>query len=186
MGMKSFEEHLAQGRLTESAIVRWLRSKGHGVITVYEIEHHTGKGPRYLAPANTYVAPDILAFTKDGPVLWVEAKHKTVFSWHRITGRWVTGIDKRHYGEYLKVAEHSGLDVYIMFYHQSEIPDSRDLQNGCPFNCPVGLFGQRLEYLSRNINHTSDRWGSSGMVYWAHKTLIQMATPEEMSQVGAA
>lgn len=169
-----FETNLQQGRLTETAIVKWLRARGNGVVTVYEIEHHTGKGPRYFAPTKAYVAPDILVFPKDEQVLWCEAKHKTVFSWHRKTQRWVTGVDIRHYEDYQRVQDETGIDVWLIFAHHSATPSESDLKYGAPPFCPSGLFGQRLEYLTRKENHRSDNWGSSGMVYWAESSLLRL------------
>src|SRR5690606_19184807 len=139
--MATFEEQLAVGRLAESAIVRWLRSKGYAVITVYEIEHKNGLGPRFLGSSRAYVAPDVLVFKGDGKVLWCETKHKTVFSWYRIGQCWETGIDARHFEDYKRVGEETGLPVWLVFLHVSDTPDPRDIRYGCPPRCPTGLFG---------------------------------------------
>jgi len=174
-----FEQHLRQGQLGESIISKWLQSRGHAVLPAYQIEHQTGKGPQLFAATGDLVLPDLLAF-RGQKILWVEAKHKTCFTWHRLTGRWVTGIDLRHYGEYQQVAERTGLPVWLMFWHPSAEPAARDLQQGCPDKCPVGLFGNDLAVLIKTENHRHSNWGRSGMVYWARAGLKLIASVEFM------
>ena len=160
----SLEESLAIGQAGESAIATWLRGKGYSVLPVYEKLFDTGKGPQLYTPGAELIAPDLLAFRGDR-VLWIEAKHKTAFSWHRLTGRWVTGIDLRHYGDYLKVDDDSPWPVWLLFLHAGgQAKDS-------PPDSPSGLFGERLEYLRQHENHRHENCGRSGMVYWAHETL---------------
>lgn len=166
--MTAFANQLAYGRAAESAIARWLRSKGRTVLPVYEKIFDDGKGPQVFTPKDSLVAPDLLVW-KDDRATWIEAKHKTAFTWHRITGRWVTGIDLRHYEHYLKVAQSSPWPVWLLFLHEGgHAKDS-------PETSPAGLFGNELLYLSRNVNHKSDKWGRSGMVYWARQTLKKLA-----------
>ena len=94
----------------------------------------------------------------------IEAKHKTAFSWHRLTGRWVTGVDLRHYEYYCKIEDMSPWPVWLMFLHRGgQAKDSPP--------SPSGLFGNRLEVLRRQENHRSDKWGKWGMVYWALPSL---------------
>lgn len=176
-----FNRQLEFGRVGESVISNWLQSRGHLVFPAYEKEINTGKGPQLFCADGDLVLPDILVFSGE-KIQWVEAKHKTCFSWHRITGRWVTGIDLRHYNEYLKVAERTNLPVWLMFYHPQDKPDNRDIQHGCPPQCPIGLFGNDIAWLKDNENHRSDRWGSSGMVYWAVESLILILSADVASQ----
>lgn len=176
MALPDFETQLKIGRLAETDIVRWLRSRGNSAITCYEIEHNTGKGPQFFAPTRAYVAPDILLFGGNGRVLWCEAKHKSVFTWHRISGRWTTGIDQRHYGDYQHVAQITGLPVWLLFFHVSSQPSASDLQYGCPCTCPSGLYGGSLEFLVQNENHRHGNHGRSGMVYWAEHSLKRLAS----------
>lgn len=175
-----FEEALKFGRLAETDIVRWLRRKGNSIITCYEIQHDTGKGPRFFAPTTAYVAPDILVFSGSGKVLWCEAKHKTVFSWYRKGRRWVTGIDRRHYRDYQNVASITGLPVWLLFLHVSGAPSAVDI-GYCPVECPTGLYGGNLDFLTQNESHQSDRHGTSGMVYWDEKVLTLLASVEEVN-----
>lgn len=145
---------------------------------VYEKILDTGKGPQLFMSDGGLIAPDLFAFRPDGSkVYWVEAKHKTAFTWHRITERWVTGIDMRHYGDYCKVAESSPWPVWLMFLHEGgQAKDS-------PPNSPSGLFGNTLDFLKTHENHRHANWGPSGMVYWAEGSLRKLATLEEVLQV---
>lgn len=176
-----FEQSLAIGQLGEGAISRWLQGRGHAVFPAYQIEQHTGKGPQLFAASGDLVLPDLLAF-RCGKVQWFEAKRKTCFTWHRISQRWTTGIDLRHYGEYQEVAERTGLPVWLLFLHPTSKPDARDLEHNCPAECPVGLFGNDLEILKLRESHRSDRHGKSGMVYWTHQDLRLLAPINEVAK----
>jgi len=162
----SFQDNLSYGQTGESKIANWLKSKGYNVLPVYEIEIPTGKGPRLFTPSSQLVAPDIFVFKAD-KAYWVEAKHKTAFSWHRITNRWVTGIGLRHYFDYCKIASFSPFPVRLMFLHDGgQAKDS-------PPNSPSGLFGNDITKLQNCENHRHEGWGKSGMVYWAVESLIK-------------
>lgn len=166
--MPAFEAALKYGVAGETAIARWLRARGNAVMPVYEKIVDTGKGPQIYLMDIELIAPDFLTF-KGGQALWIEAKHKTAFAWNRQRSLWVTGIDKRHYEHYLRVAEESGWPVWLLFLHEGgQAKDS-------PATSPSGLYGGNLAYLSQNINHTSDKWGRHGMVYWAERTLKKLA-----------
>src|SRR5690349_12943290 len=97
-----------RGEIGEKAIALLKRLDGWIILPAYEKEIQTGKGPRLFMPfgnANLkLVAPDMLA-KRGREVCWIEAKHKTHFTWYAKTGRWQTGIDVRHYNDYLKVQE---------------------------------------------------------------------------------
>jgi hypothetical protein len=156
------------GLAGESAIALWLRSHGFTVLPVYEKLVDEGKGPQLYLPVGSVIAPDLLAFSAE-KVLWIEAKHKTAFTWHRITGRWVTGNDLRHYIAYQKVDRETPWRVWLLFLHDGgQAKDS-------PENSPRGLFGNALARLVMCENHRSDKWGHSGMVYWAIGSLIKLA-----------
>lgn len=174
-----FARKLQFGRVGESLISRWLQARGHLVFPAYEKEIGTGKGPQLFAASGDLVLPDILAF-RGSRIQWIEAKHKTCFTWHRSTGRWTTGIDLRHYAEYQEVAARTALPVWLMFWHPKATPDARDLAHGCEPECPIGLFGNDLAVLVTCENHRSDRWGKSGMVYWAVDSLKLIAPARDI------
>jgi hypothetical protein len=175
--MSSFDQQLAHGQLGESIIAKWCMSRGNSVLPVYEKEIDTGKGPRFFTPRGRFAAPDMFVM----PAMnWIEAKHKTVFSWHRKTACWCTGIDLNHYEDYKQVQETSSRPVWLLFLHRSNMPDQRDLDAGCPKRCPVGLFGGSLAFLEQHENHRHDNWGRHGMVYWAYETLKLVAPIDEI------
>lgn len=159
-----FRRQLAFGQLGESRIARWLRAKGYTVLPVYETEIGSGKGPRLFLPENELIAPDMLCFAVDMRLgtraYWIEAKHKTAFSWYRMGQRWVTGIDLRHYQDYVQFQLSSPWPLYLMFWHEGgQAKDSPP--------SPRGLYGNSLKYLIEHESHRSDRHGTSGMVYWS-------------------
>ncbi len=141
---------------------------------VYEKIFDTGKGPQLFLPKDKkLIAPDMLAFNGE-TTRWIEAKHKTAFSWHRISNTWVTGIDLRHYNDYLEVEDTSPWPVWLLFLHRGgQAKDS-------PANSPAGLFGNQLSILRENENHRHTNWGKSGMVYWSISNLRLLAALEEI------
>lgn len=177
----TFQKQLAFGQIAETYIALWLRRcKGYSILPVYEKEIQNGKGPRFFTPERELVAPDMLVM-RAGEIRWIEAKHKTVFSWYGKGGYWETGIDLHHYKQYLAVAEQHPWKVWLLFLHQSDCPDPRDIERwSAPPRCPTGLYGGSLDYLKTRISHTDPRWGRSGMVYWAHQTLKPLATLDEV------
>ena len=189
--MSDFAQKFQVGQVAEGLIATWLKARGNAILPAYQIERATGKGPQLFSADGAFVAPDLLAFTHDG-VCWVEAKHKSVFTWHRMTSKWTTGIDLRHYVEYLRVSWKTKYPVWLMFYHRESTPDRRDLEYGCPSECPTGLFGGELFRLVACENHRSLPYdktragstghGRSGMVYWAVDSLRQMASKEECEE----
>lgn len=170
----SFKEQLKFGQTGESEIAQWLRDKGYTILPVYEKIVEEGKGPQLFLPNTSLVAPDMLTF-KGECVRWVEAKRKTAFTWHRITSKWVTGIDLRHYSDYLKVDDCTPWPVWLMFLHLGgQAKDS-------PADSPTGLFGNELSYLRGRENHRHMNWGTSSMVYWAIDNLKLIAPLDEVA-----
>lgn len=170
-----FEQQLRFGQAGESVIATWLRSRGRAVLPVYEKIMDTGKGPQVFMPQGSLVAPDLLTWGSVTSPCWIEAKHKTAFSWHRISQRWVTGIDLRHYGDYCHVADMSPWPVWLLFLHRGgQAKDS-------PAESPAGLFGNDLAFLRLRENHRSANHGPTGMVYWAIGSLRKLADQSELA-----
>ncbi len=174
-----FKRKLEFGQLGESKISSWLRERGRWVLPIYEVEETVGKGPRLFSPERRYIAPDLFVFSLDG-VVWVEAKHKSVFTWYRKGSKWTTGIDRNHWQAYLELKNDWPWPIWILFLHESETPDPRDTEF-CPASCPTGLFGNSIDLMAETISHESDKWGRNGMVYWAHESLQEIATLEEVN-----
>lgn len=176
-----FDEKLAIGQAGESAIARWLIGRGCTVLPAYEIEISRGKGPRVYSSEGPLVSPD-LGVIKDGAFSWVEAKHKTVFSWRRCAPgpRWETGVDLIHWTDYCRVEEVSGCPVWLLFLHRESQPWSGDapyLPDGA--TCPTGLFGISLTR-ARECARTDLRY-AGGMAYWGHDDLTRLAPLAELA-----
>jgi hypothetical protein len=181
--MTTFTEFVTVGKLGESAIATWLRiACRYHVLPVYEIQMETGKGPVFYEQGGTVrIAPDLLAFRSEGAnraqIRWIEAKTKSAFSWHRLSNQWVTGVDLRHYDDYLKVAEASPWPVWLLFLHLDGV--AKDTPPGMAG--PTGLFGAELLRLKSREHHRHKNWGKSGMVYWTADTLTRLATLDQVS-----
>lgn len=176
--MGEFEEKLNYGQAGESLIANWLKAKGFNIIPIYEKTIDTGKGPQvFTTTGDQIVAPDLMCFNQKN-TLWVEAKRKRGFTWHRITKKWVTGIDLRHYNNYLKLAKISPYKIYLLFLQHGGNTIDAD-QATTPQ--PSGLYAGSLKFLNTNENHRSNKWGSSGMVYWSSDILTKKANIEELT-----
>ena len=171
----TFSDALAFGRIGESRISYWLQARGHLVMPAYEKELSSGKGPQLDRAQGDLVLPDMLVFNKR-QTLWAEAKHKSVWTWHRASRSWTTGVCLRHYEHYCEVARRTEMPVWLMFWHPNAQPSLMDVEHGCPVTCPPGLFGGSLAELTHCESHRSMRWGKHGMVYWALKDLRRLAT----------
>jgi hypothetical protein len=118
--MTDFKKSLEVGKTGETEIAKWLLSQGHNILPVYEISEGQYKGPAIYSGDETIIAPDMLVFHQTKGVIFVEAKSKTAFSEYRIKSKkgythWVTGIDQRHFNEYLKVKEKCNTDIFYCF-----------------------------------------------------------------------
>ena len=175
--MNDFQTQYQFGKIGEGRIATWLRRRGWNVLPVYEKEIDEYKGPvLYRAlMEGTLIAPDLLCFRDSSPY-WIEAKTKSAFTWHRATERWVTGIDLRHYEDYLKVARLSPFPTWLLFLHLNGT--GKDTPIG--MEGPTGLFGRELLYLEAHENHRHENWGTSGMVYWHKDTLHRLAAVSEV------
>ncbi len=166
--MANFHEALAQGKVGESEIARWLIKNGKNILPIYEISDYQFKGPAlYCANGDSIIAPDMAVFSEKG-LVFIEAKHKNAFSWYRNKGIWTTGIDKHHYNQYILFRNRLGFPVWILFLHRGGV--AKDSPPS-----PAGLFGNNLSILSKCIDHESDRYGKHGMVYWNKESLIKLS-----------
>ncbi len=176
----TFGETLRIGKIGESVIATWLRGRGWTVLPVYEKEEQEYKGPQlFTARAGELVAPDILTYRLSAggmDIRWIEAKHKSGFSWHRRSNRWVTGIDLHHYAQYMQVYKDSTWPVWLLFLQRG----GRTKDQPAELTQPRGLFGERIGTLAGTENHRDTRWGRHGMVYWALQSLRLLARLEDL------
>ena len=175
--MTNFNATLAVGKIGEGRIAKWLRKNRWNILPVYETELDTGKGPRLYTPTREVIATDMFAFNSDRAV-WVEAKTKSVFTWYRHKNEWQTGIDLRHYMDYLLIDDATPWPVYLMFLHTCEEPAACDVPY-CDGPSPTGLFGHTLKYLRQHEDHRSDNY-ARGMVYWSFGSLKKLAELEDV------
>lgn len=193
-----FSDALEQGQLGESLIAQWFRRRGWHVLPAYEKEIDNGKGPRLFLAAGLsdaqLIVPDLLCI-KGKEFIWIEAKHKTRFSWYGKKGYFVTGIDKRHFHDYLKVAELTQRPVWILFLHKESHTWEEDVRKwNAPRTCPTGLFGANIHSINpvgdskrERYSHDSNEYGLTGMYYWRpHKHLRCIATLDDVLNVRVA
>lgn len=185
--MTGFKAQLARGQIAEGKISRWLRGLGRQVMPVYETETGNYKGPRIFGPKySELVAPDLAVFGGEKKFSFVEAKCKTHFGWYRKRSKWMTGIDRNHYEDYLEIRTSTGFPLWVLFLHESSAPSTDDLRDGSPASCPVGLFGAEVLAMSRMSYTESSKYepngGRHGMIYWEHGDLTKFATLEEIDE----
>ena len=175
----SFAEALATGQMGEAEVARYLIGRGWQIMPVYQIEKHTGKGPQLFGEYGQLVAPDMLTIRGE-TVRWVEAKTKSAFTWYRIKEKWQTGIDLRHWRDYLKVNAVTPFQMWIVFLHRDGT--AKDTPPG--MISPTGLFGNEIGVLQACVDHESENHGPSGMVYWNHEDLRLVASLEQLQEYG--
>jgi len=175
----SWPERLERGLMGESLIAQWLIRRGHVVLPAYEVEGGGFKGPRVHSARGAHVSPDLGIVRRDGRFVWIEAKHKTAFSWRRCRPgpRWETGIDLRHWSHYCEVGALTNAAMWLLFLHRESTPDRRDLRAGSPRACPVGLFGISIQDSIERVRLDVHRraHAPAGMAYWAHADLRLLA-----------
>ena len=179
---KDFDSSLEEGKIGESMIARWLIKQGRCVLPVYEKQSGEYKGPTLYSLGGALIAPDMLVFGNE--VYFAEAKNKSAFCWYRKTGRWTTGIDLRHYGDYQKVQAETGKTVFIFFLHKPGNA-AKDTPENMINKVPCGLYGATISYLMDNEDHryeTPMPGQRHGMVYWAEEKLPMLTTWEQFMQ----
>lgn len=175
--MSVFQQQLAVGIVGEGQIATWLRRRGHCVLPAYEKVIDDQKGPRLYSPTADLVAPDMLVF-RDGRQMWIEAKTKTRFSWYGLGKYFVTGLNYRHYLDYLQVEKETGLAVWILFLHRNGDTWPPDVQKwNAPPVCPTGLFTCRL---TAETSHQAPDAKGVPMIYWPFHRLRLIASLDEL------
>ncbi len=184
----NFRNLLSFGQIGESLIARFLRGKGYLILPVYEKEIDNGKGPRLFlpfgSPETELIAPDMQAI-KAQKIRWFEAKHKNAATYYRKKARWQTGIDKRHYLDYVRVQEVTHSPVWLLFL-QREAPLTNAPIGVTP--CPTGLFGCPITKSIADEGYYTRGQRRFDMVYWALEGangLERLATLEDVLAISA-
>lgn len=177
LSQSQFQQALLFGQLGESYIANFMRNRGFHVLPVYEKQVGNYKGPRifmsYISLKKQLIAPDMLII-RDGKGVWLEAKHKSHFTWYGKGQCWTTGINKHCFDDYLLLQQMTQMDVWLFFLHSDNQTWTQDVRKwNAPPICPTGLFAGRLAVLARQIDHIGD-FGTSGMVYWRDDQLTKL------------
>jgi len=163
--MSAFKESLALGKTAETQVAKYLLSKGNKILPVYEIEETRFKGPVFHTAVRQLVAPDLLVFGAK-KIFFAEVKRKSAFSWSRKYNQWETGIDLRHYLDYLALQDETEIPVWLFFLQCDGT--AKDTPPGKI--SPTGLFVAPLKHLRCHEGHRK-----YGMVYWGVDSLRKLA-----------
>jgi hypothetical protein len=179
--MSNFKNSLRVGKIGESQIAKWFMCRGFNVLPVYEKEQGDFKGPvLFMAGGEQSIAPDMMVFKKN-KVLWIEAKHKSAFAWHRNTQQWTTGIDLKHYFDYLAISQQIEIPIWLLFLHRNGV--AKDTPPG--MTSPTGLYGNSIDYLKNNESHRHANFGKHGGVFWTVNKLRLLAPLEHFEERSA-
>lgn len=175
----NFQQQLQRGLLAEHHIARWLQTqRGYHILPIYNKQDDNRKGPRfYTASGEQLIAPDILAM-RGSTLVWVEAKSKTTFTWHRVSQQWQTGIDYYNYTHYCKVADTVPHAMYVFFLHTETYEPVAC--SGAPTTSPTGLYVQSFDVLRSCVHHIYPQSGRNRMVYWSIESLKKVAQLSEV------
>lgn len=178
----SFKDHFQFGADGEDLIFQWIRlTWGMVVTTTREFKHRGGGGPAMFQTSAHVILPDLIAFSTTDKK-WVEVKRKSAWMRYRAAQRWETGMDTRLWENYKRVADVTGIPVWILFFHDNPQPSTADLaHDGCPESCPTGLYGGDISTLPEPT-----RCGKpvpqfpSGSVNWCSDSLPLLASVDEV------
>lgn len=113
----SFSQSLAMGQEGEHLIANYFLSSSCIVLPLYQFS--TSCAPAWFTASGKIVAPDLFVI-KNKTLFFVEVKYKQ--RWINWEGIIQTGLDRRHYDEYKRIADVTGLPVYLIFIHEKEPP----------------------------------------------------------------
>lgn len=114
---KSFEEKLAFGKEGEHEVGEYFMKLGYSLLPLYQFTEDIA--PKIYSEVETIISPDIFISGKE-KAFWVEVKTKNRWiNYNRIRE---TGLNKRHYDEYIKIRHNTKLPVYVVFNHKDDNP----------------------------------------------------------------
>lgn len=91
----------------------------------------------------------------------------------------MTGINHRHYCDYVRVQKETGLDVWLLFLHRNAETWPPDVQKwNAPGVCPTGLFTCRL---MAEASHIAPDAKGVQMIYWPLSGLRLIAPLDEIA-----
>jgi hypothetical protein len=178
-----------RGIAGESVAAAWLQEKGYHLQPAYETLGLDFKGPRIFGPDRPFVAPDLwCVIRRAGQTagLYAEVKTKTHFTWYGKGARFETGIDERHYLDYLALQEAVGLPVHMVFLHTTNQAWGEDVRRwAAPEIVGGGLFWGRLDALQPYTRSAlmQQRGAEKPMVYWPRDALRRSLTLEQVVEL---
>lgn len=98
------------GEQGESVIEKWLRDNGFFVLP--SSDYNKFGAPMMKGKAQKIILPDKLV-ARSGRSKWVEVKTKSRASWTLKTQRYEHGMPTRHWQDYLKCQEKSGIEGWL-------------------------------------------------------------------------
>lgn len=115
---KSFEEKLAFGKEGEHEVGDYFLSRGYSLLPLYQFTDDLA--PKVFYEGTAAISPDIFV-SGDNGTFWVEVKTKN--RWIKYNGVLETGLNERHYLEYLKIKNKTALPLYVIFNHKEDNPN---------------------------------------------------------------
>lgn len=155
----AFNDALEIGKIGESEVAKYLKSRGHHILPIYEIKGGEFEGPvLYAADGRKITAPDMVCINEKGIKL-IEVKAKNAWTKNNNLGVWNTGIDLkllRHYNEMEKL---TGWPVWIFFLQKGG--QAKDSPPDSPPGLYIGLLSELLK-----VGRFHKNGGKNGMIYW--------------------
>lgn len=115
---KSFEEKLAFGKEGEHEVGEYFMNRGYSLLPLYQFEDKLA--PKIYTNSGVIISPDIFVSGRH-KAFWVEVKTKK--RWIKFKGTLETGLNNRHYDEYIKIRQNTGLPLYVVFNHKEDDPN---------------------------------------------------------------
>jgi len=158
---ESFKVKLAFGKEGEHEVGEYMLNKGYSILPLYQFNDDVA--PQIFNAKTTITSPDLFV-CGNNKYFWVEVKTKN--RWIKYLADTETGCNYKHYIEYLKIAEITGLPVYIIFNHKD--------------NDPRGFYSVNIKVPLHRIwdglNCKTGARVSQPLALWLIKDLIKLAT----------
>jgi len=171
-GAMSFEDRLEHARRVEQDVAAWLMRRNWLVLPVYDYSgQQDDKAPKLQAARrrDSLVAPDLLA-ARGGAHLWFEVKWKAAATLHRKTDTLETGLNLRHWRDYVAIKRESGADVWIVFVHEAE----------------AEIRAAEVSQLARSARiYDGAKMGRGGMVFFPYRQIKRLCSTRDVLR-GAA
>ena len=121
MGMErkqeSFEEKLAFGKEGEHEVGEYFMQRSYCILPLYQFTDDIA--PKIFTLSSTITSPDLF-ICGNNKYFWVEVKTKN--RWIKYNGTLETGCNYRHYKEYCKISDETGMTLYLIFNHKKDDP----------------------------------------------------------------